>query len=125
MGLFTRLVGLAVIGFGSYAIWDGWKAGYFSLPDNVPENATKMSFTNGLRAIILDPVNEKKRKYLGLPAEVPKWYKDSWSFCEAPKGEVPFKLPDVGPGSRLEAICTLDVDGEKIVRGLIYSVPRI
>ena len=27
-------------------------------------------------------------------------------------------------GARFEAVCKIDVDGESIMRGLIYSVPR-
>jgi hypothetical protein len=66
-----------------------------------------------------------ERKYLGMPFAVPSWYEDAWSFCSAPSPDEKAKSQDLGPGSRLEAICRIKVDQQEVLRGAIYSVPDL
>ena len=68
------------------------------------------------------------RRYLGVPFEVPFWAEDAWSFCARPdeaERVMANNSANLGPGSRLEAVCYLEIDGEKIYRGAVFSVPRI
>ena len=82
-----------------------------------------------MRAIMLDIPDERlERKYWGVPFEVPFWAESAWSFCVRPdeaQQKAINKSVDLGPGSRLEAVCTLDIDGETIDRGAVFSTPRI
>ncbi|MCU0905746.1 MAG: hypothetical protein MUE83_18040 [Tabrizicola sp.] len=119
-----RLVAVGALTFVTYGIWDYWRGGFFSLPD-LPDGATPMSFATGLRAILLVPVNEEQRRYLGRAADVPKWFEDSWSTCTSPTEAELESIGDTGPGSRLEAVCYIEADGDRIFRGAIFTIPRV
>lgn len=121
------LLGALLIGWIGYDLYTTYRAGIFSRP-TMPEGAFSLSFKNGFRAIMVDLPNVKpERKYLGIPATVPSWYKKSWSFCHAPTQEELDGFPELnlGPGARLEAVCRLDLKTENIVRGVIASVPNL
>jgi len=72
---------------------------------------------------------EPDRRYLGYPADdVPQWYQKTWSICRQPT--VPelesFEVhAETGPGSRLDAVCEIDADGDLFVRGWIVTVPKL
>lgn len=145
-----RIVVMAVLGFVGVAGYQYYRLGIFSMPD-LPKGAYYVAFKNGLRGVVLDAdvpptstgdgskffrslhVENRDRKYLGVPADVPSWFKESWSFCDAPTDEerefIPPSLPaDLQQnlvGARFEAVCHIDVDGEPLLRGLLFSVPRV
>ena len=141
------LIGIA--GFVGYATYDSYRGGYFSIPD-LPDGAYPISFKNGFRAILIDAevsrpgmgegikffrrlsMANPERKYLGLPLNVPPWFEDAWSWCKRPAEEEYAKLPPMPEdlqqlfaNSRLEGICRIDVDGQEIIRGLLFSVPNL
>ena len=151
MGWITKLVVLGVVGYCGYAAYDLDRGGYFDLPE-LPAGAYTASFKNGLRGIILDvDVSNRKiadrhpvfrrifdanpeRKYLGIPMDVAPWFEDAWSTCIAPTEEIHTYVDSQMPeewkvqlqGARLDAFCYIDVDDQKrIIRGVIYSVPRL
>lgn len=146
-----KLILIGVIGFMGYAAYDSYKGGYFSIPD-LPDRAYPVSFRNGFRAILMDAeVNPRysgmaddpkyfrrlananpDRKYLGLPMEVQSWFEDAWSWCKSPTSEeyaelsrMPEELKRMFTNARFEGVCRIEVDGEEIVRGLLFSVPRL
>ena len=72
------------------------------------------------------------RNYLGFPFEVQPWFAKSWSWCKAPTAEekarlvtLPEETKQMIATARFEAVCRINVDGQEIERGLIFSVPRI
>lgn len=145
-----RILLIGVLGFVGLAVFDSYRAGYFHLPD-VPEGALLISYKNGFRAMVVglevddQTVAERppffrrlnqadrNRKYLGFPAEVPSWFEGAWSTCEpatdAEREELYRSFSDdvkrSAAGARIDAICTLDVDGQKMLRGIILSVPAL
>lgn len=150
MGWTTRLIlsGVAVV--IGYAAYDMHKVGYFSVPD-LPIGAYVVSFKNGLRGIVMDvEVSDQSyenrhkffrrlsnanpdRRYLGIPFDVAPWFEDSWSTCSPPTDEereyIASTMPDETErtliGARFDAFCYIEVDGgQRIARGLIYSVPK-
>jgi hypothetical protein len=119
------IISAAVIVGVAYAANDVYKAGLLTRPE-MPEGAFSVSFKNGLRAIVVGvPDVRPERKYLGMPFEVPSWYEGAWSFCSVPSRDEKTKSQDLGPGSRLEAICRIKVDQKELLRGAIYSVPNL
>ena len=125
---FNRIAGLALLSAVVYAGYIYFSGGYHMRPE-MPDGAYSLSFKSGLRAIMLDIPDERlDRKYWGVAFEVPFWAESAWSFCVRPDEAqrlAIIKSFDLGPGSRLEAICTLDVDGEIIDRGAVFSTPRL
>lgn len=145
-----RIVVVAVCGFVGFSIYEIYRGGYFSLPD-LQENEYPISFKNGLRAILIDPevttdlyadapklfrrlhTANEDRIYLGVPAQVPHWLEDVWSYCPAPKDEekasigssMTVEWQEVLEYARLEGVCSIDVEGEKVPRGLVYSRPKL
>lgn len=134
----ARLLVAAVIGGGGYLVYDHWRFGFFDLPE-VPEGSRTISFHNGLRAIILDAEYpdevsfDDTRDYLGIPFKVAPWFEDAWSFCtpatederERADRTMPEEARENLRYARLDAVCNIDVDGEKVARGLIYSIPKL
>lgn len=145
-----RLLFVGILGFVGLAAFDSYRGGYFNLP-NAPEGALLISFKNGLRAMVTGLEVEDRtvaerplyfrrlthadrdRKYLGYPAEVPTWFEDAWSICSPPtedereelKRSFSDEMKRKTAGARIDAICTLDVDGQKMLRGVILSVPKL
>lgn len=125
-----RLLLIALIGWAGYAAYHYYRGGFHTLPD-MPEGAFPLSFTNGLRAVMLDVPDERQtRRYLGLAAEVPFYLEDVWSFCHPPTEELQAEAASFieerdMPGERFEALCTIDVDGEEVTRGIVTSVPDL
>jgi hypothetical protein len=140
---------LGILGYVSYSAYDFQRRGYLSLPD-IPDGAYTLSFKNGLRAIVLDAdvtethladsskyfrlliLANRDRSYIGFPTEVQPWFEDAWSWCKPPTEQEKASLelmPDdfkrQVENTRFEAVCRIDVDGQDIVRGLIFSVPRL
>ncbi|WP_417249642.1 hypothetical protein [Celeribacter sp.] len=144
-----KIVLVVIVGVVGYVAYDSYRSGYFNLPD-FDENSYAISFKSGLRGIVVDPdipeqnlkqsdffrrlhLVDKERRYLGVPFDVPAWFEDAWAICETPSGEqiewvdqtMPENWAQSLSGARLDAFCTLQVDGKVMPRGLIYSVPRL
>ncbi|WP_146036478.1 hypothetical protein [Pseudotabrizicola formosa] len=91
------------------------------IDEYIPDAYRRLSFAN------------KDRRYFGVPFEVQEWMKDAWSFCVSPTDEervyydnaMPENIKSQLEFSQFEAVCSLDVDGSKVVRGLLYSVPKL
>lgn len=144
-----RLIGIGFIGFLGLAVYQSSEKGYFNLPDMAP---TDYAFSiHGFRGIVKnaevsEPVAEsmpnffrrlnlanRDRSYFGVPLEVQEWMKDAWFFCLPPTDEertyyengMPEEIARQLEFAQFEAVCSLDVDGNKVVRGLLYSIPKL
>lgn len=141
---------VGIVGYLGLLVYEYNRLGLFSMPD-LPQGAYFVSFENGLRGIVLDAdvpeastgdgpkflrslsVENRERKYLGIPSDVPPWFVDAWSVCEAPTDQergaiiesLPSDLRQSLGNARFEAVCRIDVDGEPLLRGLVFSVPRL
>lgn len=147
-----RLVFILILATGAYlgyGAYENHRRGFNSLPPMKP-NEYPLSYDNGLRAIVTVPdrylpAGEPRpprlrrlsklfpdRKFLGLAAEVPTWFEDTWSRCRLPTEQERSFGEDTSAedwrkqmiGARLEFVCEIEADGELIPRGLIYSVPK-
>lgn len=149
MGWIGKLLIVGIVGYAGYSVYGLHRGGYFSLPD-LPRGAYPISFRSGLRGIVYDmdvtddqyadaprifrrlSMANRDRRFIGLPAEVPRWFEDTWATCRHGTEEereyiVSNLTEDVRSqmiGARLDAICTIEIEGERpMLRGLIYSVP--
>ncbi|WP_375282009.1 hypothetical protein [Pseudooctadecabacter sp.] len=149
---FWKLIALGLIGSFAYTAFDLQRGGYFSLPD-LAQNEYGVSFRNGFRAIVVEdnPSNQSaanqsdifrrltaahpERRYRGITMQVPSWLESQWSRCErAPDGADPNReaLEQTMNESmrreyqlaRLDYYCFVLSDNDRILRGVIYSVPR-
>lgn len=122
-----RVSGAAVIGFVAYGAYTYFAAGYHTRPE-LPEGAFFISFNSGLRAMVVDIEQERAtRQYLGVPFAVPVDVEDAWSICKRAspeETEAVLAETDMAPGTRLDAVCTVEVDGTRFRRGAIFTVPR-
>lgn len=134
---FLGLAVLAGVGYGGY---DYYRMGLYSAPE-LKDGDFLLSFNNGFRAVMRGIEDERKyrngpndsddkryRRYFGIPArDVPRWYEETWSNCRMPSEEELeyFLANDKGPGSRLDAVCEIDADGDVFIRGWVMSVPHI
>lgn len=120
------------------------------MPD-LQENEYPISFKSGLRGILVGPevttdryvdtpkifrrmhLANEERTYLGVPMQVANWLEDVWSYCPAPtdaekaefRSTVREEWQEALEFARLEGVCWIDVEGEKVLRGLVYSRPRL
>ncbi|KAA0921021.1 hypothetical protein FLO80_02285 [Aquicoccus porphyridii] len=142
------LVLVGITGFIGYAGYHSYQKGYFNLPE-FSETSYALSFRNGFRGIVVDPevsnplessprffrrlnLANPERRYFTLAFDVPSWFEKTWSFCHPPTDEeravIERDMPDEVKreiiGGRLDGVCKIEVDGESIWRGLIYSVPK-
>ena len=80
---FKKLFLLVIIGLLGLGVYDYYRRGYHTLPD-MPQGAWLLNFKNEIRAIMVDiPDESLERRYIGIPmADVPRWFKDAWSFCK-------------------------------------------
>lgn len=149
MRLKKTLICLALLGGAGYFTYDFFRAGNWSLPE-LPDGAYTLSFKNGFRAIVLDAdvpdtskadapryfrslgVANRERRYFGVPFEVQPWFRDAWSWCEKPTEEekaeiakMPAHFQKSVELARFEAVCRIYVDDKSVVRGLVFSVPRL
>ena len=124
-----RIVLAGVAAVLGYAVYDYYAADLHLRPD-MPEGAFSLSFTDGPRVILQDMEDESfTRRYLARSYKsTPEWYRQSWSFCTAPSeaelAEAQGRIAS-SPGMRLDAPCTLDVEGEIIPTAQIHSVSRL
>lgn len=128
--MLKRIVLVVILAFGGYVAYDFYMAGYLTRP-KMPKGAFSLSYKNGLRGILVNVPEEKEtRSYLGFPMEVPFYLKDTWSWCYPPAEEdsapaAQFMAARDWPGQRLDAVCKITIEGKKIVRGVIISVPKM
>ena len=118
-----RLIGVGVVGFIGYGIYDYFKAGLHTRP-SMPEGAFSLSFAGGPRVILLDIADERdtRRYVVRRRTDDPDWFKESWSSCLPPTKEEEAALVEVlkpGLGMRLDGVCALDADGDIIPTGYI------
>ncbi len=94
-------------------------------PD-VPEGGFTL-LVGGLKGIVVgvDDVRPEREYRSGYYSDLPDWYKGAWSFCYEPAETEPLRDHDFGAGARLEVICYIEVDGERIPAGSVISVPNI
>jgi hypothetical protein len=149
MGWFSKLLIVGVVGYVGYSAYGLHRGGYFSLPD-IPNGAYPISFKSGFRAVVYDvevsddqyastskyfrrlTMASRDRRFIGIPSDVPRWFEDTWSTCHRGTDEereyiistLPEDVASEMVGARLDAICLIEVEGERpLLRGLIYSVP--
>jgi hypothetical protein len=131
----------------TYATYDFYRGGLFSIPD-LPHGAYPISFKSGLHAILLDAeVSDssmadtskyfrsltqanKNRKYLGVAFDIQPWFKEMWSWCKAPTQRemsdykrMPADFRKQFDDTKFEATCRIRVDDKEVASGLIFSVP--
>ena len=148
---FLRAFALVVFGSVGMTAYDYIRGGYRTLPD-FNDTSYVASFNNGLRGIVVDPVVSNpsslhgpfrftrgldranpERRYISVAAKVPEWFEDAWASCRAPEDDekrwIDETLPDQQKadlvGARLDAVCYIEADATRLLRGLIYSVPRL
>lgn len=147
----VRLLVIGVLGYVGYSAYDLYRGGFFSMPD-LPDGAYTISFKSGFRGIVqgievsdpsyadapailrqLSSANPD-RNYLGSPMEVAPWFEEVWSTCAPPNDEerayVEANLPEDMKrrvqGARFDALCYIETDDrQRILRGLLYSVPKV
>lgn len=148
--LIWRVLWIGIFGVFALSIYQGYQKGYFNVPE-MPPGAYAFSMASGFRGIVLDASVEMeissdmpryfrrivfanpKRHYLSLEATVPQWMATAWSTCTSPtdveKDEILANLADDAKlyvtGTRFEAICRVDLDGQPMLRGLLFSAPRL
>lgn len=144
-----RFLLIGIVGFLGYVTFLSHQKGYFNIPD-MPEGSYVISTRGGFRGIILDaevsmPITDMPkffrriihanpgRRYLPIPFEVAPWFEDAWSICTSPSEQerdgflkpIPQDLKKNLVSARLDAVCKIDVDGKEVLRGLLYSVPKL
>lgn len=142
-----RVIGMVFAGYVGLTFYTDYRAGYLNLPE-FSETSYAISFKNGLRGIVVDPevsyvpqtkyfrrltIANRDRRYIGVPSQVAPWFENVWSFCHAPSDEERAEVDQIMPedskdrlvGARLDAICVIEADDARILRGFIYSVPRL
>lgn len=126
---FIWLCTLTIVIFAGYLVYDYYRAGLHIRP-TMPDGAFSLSYKNGVRAIMVNTIDErKKRRYLATPFKVPFYLEKAWSFCYPPQTDENAKVETIlkarnWPGERLDAVCKLNIDGKIVVRGIITSVPK-
>jgi hypothetical protein len=145
-----RLLKIGAAAFIGVGVYQTYQAGYFSMPD-MPDGSYAFSFKSGMRGIVLDAVvadpswqdtpkifrrlafADPERRYFGVPWDVAPWMTKAWSTCAAPTNEerayFQESLPDEWDShlqlARFDAVCVVEVDSKKVLRGLVYSVPKL
>ena len=125
---FKRITAILLLSFGAFAAYVYFAGGYHTRPV-LPAGAFSISFKSGLRAILLDIPDERgTRRYFGVAFDVPFWAEDAWSSCSQPTKQEASRVlseVDLGEGSRLDAVCTIQADDTTITRGAVFSAPRL
>lgn len=98
-----RIVAIAIFGYLGLFAYQYHRLGLFSMPD-LPDGAYFVSFENWLRGIVLNAdvpassngvgpkflrslsIENRGRKYLGIPSDVPPWFVDLRLFYRARAG---------------------------------------
>jgi hypothetical protein len=144
-----RVLMLVLVAAVGYSAYQSYENGYFSMPD-MPDGAYAFSTRNGMRGIVLDakvsqPIEDMpkffrrlnlanpERHYFTLPAKISPWFEKSWSTCtlaedgaqEELEASMSEEVRSSVENARLDAVCVIDADGKKLLRGLLYSVPNL
>lgn len=124
--MWKKLIVLIFLGGVSFGAYEYFRAGLHTRP-TMPDGAFSVSFKSGFRAIALDQADLRpNRVYQGYPLDVPEWLQNVWSWRDPASDEEKFELDgQLAVGQRLEAVCRIDVDGEKVVRGFLFSRPNL
>lgn len=147
---FSRIAGiLFVLMIGVFSV-EYFQKGYFKIPD-MPEGSYVFSNAKtGFRGVVLNPevshpirsgpkmlrtltAANFERRYIPIEANVPTFFKTSWSVCKAPspqekkqvRGSMPVELSQQLASARFDSVCRINVDGTEVVRGWLFSVPRL
>ena len=128
MGVLKNIIVLGAIGAAGYVGYDFYEAGLFTRPD-MPENSFSLSFNGGPFVIMVDLPDERlNRRYAVIrPRDVPRHLARTWGYCESPSQDwlAYVESSDVRPkGTRFDAVCQIDQEGDIIDVGLIFSMPR-
>ena len=130
--MWKKVIGISLVAVIGYFVYEGYrdyyKLGLDTRPE-MPDGAFSMTFESGFRAILVDVPNERDvRRYFGIPAKVPFYLEDAWSFCTPSTKEYAASfLAQRGnnPGEVFVAVCRIQVDDDEVVRGFITSVPKL
>ena len=146
----SRILIVSLIGYIGLLLYEYNRLGIFSMPD-LPHGAYYVSFDSGLRGIVLNAdvpetstgsgpkflrslsVENRDIRYIGISQNVPSWFANAWSVCEAPTEQERDSIMESLPNdtlhelgnARFEAVCQIDADGESLLRGVLFSVPRL
>lgn len=143
---------VGVLGIAGLAALDAYRGGLFDLPE-MADDEYFVSYKNGFRGIIkvadapksrVPPAWARQyaklypeRRFLSLVFDVPRWAETGWSRCEQvtpDELEAFMRFVETSwteeqrlemVGARFEFACGFEIEGEKIGRGIIYSVPRL
>ncbi|MCB2110890.1 MAG: hypothetical protein H6895_08720 [Defluviimonas sp.] len=89
-----------------------------------------MAFKTGSRLIISGVADERSTRtfFVQRNTEVPAYFAGAWSHRSPPNADeaahIQQSMPTT-PGARLEAVCTIEADGEVILTDLLYSAPKL
>ncbi len=148
--LIWNLLSFGFLGLLGVSIYQGYQKGYLNLPD-MPPGSYAFSMGSGFRGIVLDAsvaveisndwpkyfrrmtYANPERQYFSLAAEVPGWMTRAWSTCTVPteveRDEILMNLPTDSKsyvkGARFDAVCRVDIEGQPVVRGLLFSAPKM
>lgn len=129
MRLLGKVLSLAVAGVAVYLVYDYFRAGLHTRPE-MSEGAFSLSFNGGPR-VILEGIEDERleRTYMSRSyKDLPEYFDNAWSLCRPPTdAEVDGVLASISldRGMRLDAVCSLDADGDIIETAVIVSVPRL
>lgn len=121
-----KLVLLTVLLVGlSYSAHLFFKFDLGKMPD-VPDGGFVL-LVGGVKGIMsgVDDVRPERKYLASKPSDFPEWYEDVWSYCYMPTDTEPMRDYDWGTGARLEAVCQIEADNERILVGYIISVPDL
>lgn len=149
MRIVRWLVLIIILGFLGLGLRDTYRGGYFSLPP-LTDDQYPISFKSGLRAIVtVEDLRENSLvapkiirrlshifpdlRFFGVTYDVEFWLKGVWSNCRIPTesevAELRASLPEKTQRNMLRAtlswICFIDVNGDQVFRGVIFTAPRL
>ncbi len=141
---------LAFLAYVGHSFFDGYRRGAYNMPE-LAEDEFFVAFKSGFNGVVSVPGAKKEgfskvfpryshlypdRKFLALPFDVSDALKTGWSRC-LPFDDALLKdwLASVAQmsedqqielrGARWDLFCALDIDGEFVPRGVVYSFPRL
>lgn len=120
----------AIVGGGAWSAYDAHLHAVFDVPEDMPDGAWTFASRSGFRAILIDiPDDRENRAYRAYPnSKTPEWFIKTWATCrpisDAQLSAILAAPGTKQPGLRWEALCEIEADGDRFVRGWIASTPR-